>query len=463
MITAAERIASFPAAKSLERAAPAPVVVGNGRWSIGEWFIVSQTALPAVLLLPGTQAFRLPLRIAPYAISLALLVRWVHRGGLRGRLHPARVWLAAVVSLLVLMLVHPTTNTLLSAAAQIGLYLSVMAPALWMPECVRGCAHARRLLLVMLVCNGINACVGVMQVYDPERWMPAEISARVTNSDYGLDRVSYRGPDGYTVIRPPGLFDNPGAVAGPATYAGLLGVVFATAPGPIPIRIVAGFLAVAGVAAICLSFVRTSLIVLGGMFVVYVGLLLRRAEFGRLLIVVPFVVAVGLGGFSIGARLGGDAIVERFGTLRDEGADAYSNAGRTEQLQYGVGDLLFRFPLGAGLGRWGMMQEYFGDPLSENAPPIWAELQPNAWILDGGLLLVVFYVGALVITTRYNVRLIERPPHRGMRWLASIVMAANAGVIALIFGFTPFTNQIGMQYWLLTGVLHGAALREHTR
>jgi len=38
-----------------------------------------------------------------------------------------------------------------------------------------------------------------------------------------------------------------------------------------------------------------------------------------------------------------------------------------------------------------------------------------------------------------------------------MIFAANAGVLALVFGFTPFTTQVGLQYWFLAGVLHGVA------
>ena len=38
-------------------------------WGFAEVFIVSQTALPALLYLPGSQAFRLPIRFSAFAIS----------------------------------------------------------------------------------------------------------------------------------------------------------------------------------------------------------------------------------------------------------------------------------------------------------------------------------------------------------------------------------------------------------
>ena len=464
VITAAERTVTRARIEARERPGIAATTVKQvARWSAAEWFIVLQTALPALLFLPGTQAIRLPLRIAPFAISLALLAHWVFAGGLSERLHPARRWLTAIVILLALMLGHPFTNTAMSAIAQVFLYISVLGPAFWLPRTIRDTEHARRLLVLMLLCNGSNAVVGVLQAYDPARFMPAELSARVLNSTYGLSTVSYVGPDGTVVVRPPGLFDNPGAVAVPATYAALLGVVFATTPGPLPIRMLFGAFAVAGVAAICLSLVRTNLLVLGGMFAFYVWLLVRRNEFGRLALVVPLVIVVAVGGFRLGVHLGGDAVAERFGTLTDEGTAAYRNAGRTEQLQYAMTDLLMQFPLGAGPGRWGMMQDYFGDPLSATAPPIWAELQPNGWILDGGIFLVILYGLALFVTTREDIRLIKNANDRRFRLVAGVITAANAGVLAMIFGFTPFTNQMGTQYWVLTAILHGAALRQRAR
>ena len=129
-------------------------------------------------------------------------------------------------------------------------------------------------MTLLLVCNGINAFVGVMQVYDPGRWMPQEMSRLVTESEYGLGAVTYQGPNGL-IVRPPGLFDNPGAVAGPGMYAALLGLVFATSASvALEARPGARRDRFAGVAAIYFSQVRVSLVVLALMLATYVGLLL---------------------------------------------------------------------------------------------------------------------------------------------------------------------------------------------
>ena len=43
--------------------AQAAVVPSPTPWGFPELFVISQTALPALLYLPGTQAFRLPIRV----------------------------------------------------------------------------------------------------------------------------------------------------------------------------------------------------------------------------------------------------------------------------------------------------------------------------------------------------------------------------------------------------------------
>jgi hypothetical protein len=43
-------------------------------WGFPEFFVISQTAIPALLYLPGSQQFRLYIRIASFAISFATLL-----------------------------------------------------------------------------------------------------------------------------------------------------------------------------------------------------------------------------------------------------------------------------------------------------------------------------------------------------------------------------------------------------
>src|SRR3954469_4301006 len=75
-----------------------------------EWFAVGQTLLPALLFLPGSQAYRLPIRTGAYAISLvAFAVWWFGRGGRQRGKHPATGWIILTMLWLALMLLHPET------------------------------------------------------------------------------------------------------------------------------------------------------------------------------------------------------------------------------------------------------------------------------------------------------------------------------------------------------------------
>ena len=149
-------------------------------------------------------------------------------------------------------------------------YFAVMSPLFWAPSFVKTPEHLARLLGLLLICSGINSIVGVLQVYDPGRWMPAELSRVITDSSLGLGSVTYVGPNGRMIVRPPGLFDTPGAVAGPGMFAALLGVVFGLSALPLWQRAGAFALSGAGIAAIYLSQVRVSLVVTVFMFAVYV-------------------------------------------------------------------------------------------------------------------------------------------------------------------------------------------------
>src|SRR4051812_16362670 len=109
--------------------------------SFAEWFAISQTLMPALLLVPGSQAYRLPLRVGAYAISLvAFVLWWFDRGGrLRGT-HPAERFLLLVLVVVGLQIAHPNTNSLLAGLAQTGLYFAIFCPLFW----ARGYVHTRR-------------------------------------------------------------------------------------------------------------------------------------------------------------------------------------------------------------------------------------------------------------------------------------------------------------------------------
>ena len=422
-----------------------------------EWFVVLQTALPAVLLLPGTQAYRLPLRMGAYVIALVGFALWWFRSGAqRSGRHPAERWLVFVLFYLVLMIFHPLTSGLLAGVAQTLLYASVFCSVFWVQAFVTRPRQLVRILVLLLVCNGINSVVGVLQVYDPARFMPSQLSLSLSRT--ALAASTFVGPNGRPMMRPPGLFDTPGAVCGPGTVAALLGLVFAVESFAWWKRAAALFLSLAGISAIYLSHVRASLVVTIGMMAVYAAFLVLQNQKARLTVFSSLcvgIIFVGLAGSTI---IGGEGIRERFSTLLGDDPQKLYFESRGNQLQTGFTELASEYPFGAGLARWGMMHGYFADRSNLDSTEIWAEVQPSVWLLDGGLVLLSAYSLALLVTVWKEWKTTMGLASRNDRLWAATVAAVNVGTLALVFSFVPFVTQVGLQYWFLEGALYGAMI-----
>jgi len=445
----------MPASEARAAAITAPARIP---WGFAEVFIISQTALPALLYLPGSQAFRLPIRFSAFAISLGAFAWYQVESTTqlpRSRMQP---WVAAIMSLLAVMLFHPQTSSLVAGLAHLAVYFAVLAPLFWAPAFVRSPEHLARIMWILLLCSGANAVVGVLQVYDPGRWLPAEFSRVMSGSEAAMGSVTYIGAQGQRIVRPPGLFDTPGAVAGPAMFAALLGLVFAVSAIPVWKRALSLGIAGAGLAAIYLSQVRVSLVACVIMMATYTAVAMRQGRAARASqfgILAGGVVVLGL---SLAVTLGGTAISERVNSLF--AADPFSvyQGARGSQLSYTFFELLFLYPIGAGLGRWGMAAGYFGSS-NPNSPMIWAEIQFTGWMIDGGVLMVFVYLGAIVVTTLEQWRIAQATQYARLAVCAAVILAAGIGPAVMIVSFTPFVAQIGIQYWFLAGALHGVAYR----
>jgi len=418
-------------------------------WGWPEWYLVAQTALPALLYLPGTQAIRLPLRMGPFVLGfIAFALVHIKRGRLAA--HPSVPWLISVCVLLFLLLAHPMTE-IGEGIAQIGLYVSVMLPVFWVPDLIRGPTHLNRLLWILLICSGVNATVGLLQVHNPAQWLPQEFAQLSILSYDGA--LSYVGAGGRIIVRPPGLFDTPGAACGPGAVAAVLGLVFGLAPElSRPKRLISLALAFAGVAVIYLTHVRANFVVVLISASAFALVLFAQRRNHRAVVFLALLVAVLISALVFAVNIGGEGIQDRYGTLiaRNPLTVYYENRGVS--LQNAFQQLLFDYPLGAGLGQWGMAAHYFGATNSGK----FAEIQSSGWILDGGILLLLGYVAALFATITYEYRIAIHASNENLRYPAAIVVALNVGVIALTFSFVPFVSQVGIQFWFLAGALHGA-------
>src|SRR4026207_58349 len=90
----------------------APAVPPVIPWGFAEVFIISQTALPALLYLPGSQAFRLPIRFSAFAISLVAFAWYQVESTTQAPRSLMQPWVTAIMALLGLMLFHPETSSI---------------------------------------------------------------------------------------------------------------------------------------------------------------------------------------------------------------------------------------------------------------------------------------------------------------------------------------------------------------
>lgn len=433
------------------------------RWfpnGFAEWFALGLTFLPAILYLPNSQAYRLPARVGAYGISaFAFALWWFDRGGHKETRHPAERWLIMIAALLGAMILHPSTPGLLAGTAHAVLYFAIFSPLFWVPAYVTSRRRLIRVLAILLLCNGMNSLVGVLQVYDPDRWMPRQLSSLYTG-EMGRDALAaatYVGPGGRAIIRPPGLFDTPGAVCSAGTLAAVLGLIFFLEPLPWWKRLPALAMAVFGMAAIYLSHVRASFVVTLGMMAFYIVLMTMQRQGKRAAGFASLGTATVVVGLSLATLLGGESVQERFMTLLGDDPRTTYYQSRGVQVEYAFTDLVERFPFGAGLARWGMAAYYFGsDTGAIDQETVFAEVQPNAWILDGGWPLLILYTLALVAAVTFDMRLIRALRDPADSLLASIVVATNFGTLFFLFTFVPFGTAAGMQFWFLEGALHGA-------
>src|SRR5258708_5106663 len=182
---------------------------------------------------------------------------------------------------------------------------------------------------------------------------------------------------------------------------------------------------------------------------------------GRAARAVPFAVLAGtvvVLSFSLAVALGGATVTDRVFTLFASDPLTVYKGARGDLMTFTFFDLMYQYPLGAGLGRWGMAAGYFGssNPTSE---AIWAEIQFTGWMIDGGVLMIAVYLGALVTTTLSEWRIAQDARNPRLAVCAAVVLAANIGPALMIISFTPFVTPVGIQYWVLPGALHGVACR----
>jgi hypothetical protein len=170
---------------------------------------------------------------------------------------------------------------------------------------------------------------------------------------------------------------------------------------------------------------------------------------------VSLAAALVIGSFVWAVTLGGDAVAERFEGILDSGVVDTYQENRGFFLEYTIRELVFEYPFGAGLGRWGMMSLYFGEPGNWQFPSLHAEIQLTGWLYDGGILMWVLYGMAIVMALRntYRIAIIrEHPLHE----FAVMALSVQVLIVGLCFTGPAFNTQLGILFWLMTATVFAA-------
>jgi hypothetical protein len=429
------------------------------RWGWPELFIALQLLWGLSLFIPGAQAYRTIIRATPYALSGAALV-YYFRGGREQSLPASTTWLIVSFGLLLLNLLHETAHWM-AGSAQIVFQICISAPVFWMAKAVRTDARMRRVLWVCFIASALGAVVGVLQVYFPEEFLPPEFSALAQSLNPNLvQSLTYVGANGREIVRPPGLSDLPGGAAVSGMMSMILGLSLGLGRNlRWYVRLGCFAAAVVGMTALYFTHVRSFALVAAGAVALFALLRLRQGRTVEGTLTLAAGAALVAGAYLWALAVGGDAVSDRFASIADSGVLRTFQEQRGLVIRDTLSELLYQFPLGAGLGRWGMMQTLFGDSTMWQAPAIHVEVQLTGWLLDGGIPLLLLYGGALATAIRLSYLGAVATLDRARQDVAVIVLCMQLILISLCMSGPVFNTQLGIMFWAVTGALFGATLR----
>ncbi len=113
-----------------------------------------------------------------------------------------------------------------------------------------------------------------------------------------------------------------------------------------------------------------------------------------------------------------------------------------------------KYPFGAGLGRWGMMNIYFGTQTNPDSKPLYSEIQWSSWLFDGGVPLMALYTLAIALAMIFALRMsVDRRISQDLNFWALIVFAFNIACLADCFDYTYFAGESGMMFWFLNAMI----------
>ena len=393
--------------------------------------------------------------MAAFGVSLVFLVIIPSRSTWRT---PLRASALCILALFGLEFFHPEGSGMLAALAALMLNLAVMAPIFWMPRTGTNAVNLQSLVTIFWLFYSASAVLGVLQAYFPGQFQPPLSAVWAANSRSTLAGMEIELASGVRVFRPMGLTDSPGGAAFGGLYAVLFGTgVLVASEAPFRgARVVAVGSMVAGLMCLYLCQIRSLLVMAAVCVLTLLGLLVVTRRLSKVVGLLGAVGAIVPGAFALAFTIGGKAMTNRLNTLveADPGTVYYANRGQF--LESTLTHYLPLYPLGAGLGRYGMLNAYFGNP----ADSLWVEIQWTAWLFDGGVLMILLYVLAILLASWGCLkvalgRIGATDPSLAL-W-GAVIFAYNVGAFAICFNYPLFVGTGGVEFWLLNMALLCAA------
>lgn len=422
---------------------------------MAEWYALVLLLGSALVFVPGSTVLRPVIRGLPYAVSLGILV-WYLSARSRRYFPPIVKWIVPTVVLYVANMFHPLTDPLLGVGV-IAFQLAILGPVFWIGGSIHSADHLERLLLLIWGMSLLNAIVGVLQAAFPLIFMPPDF--------YGHQAViaqqTYTGPFGKEIVRPPGLSDLPGAASSSGAVVTILGLALAVRKERSPmLRGIALLSVPLGLFVLYLTQVRVfALLTIFGVIVFGVIAFYQGRGRGLFTITGGVALLVLLAGLNMPTYNPSNpyAPSSRFAQILERGLFESFMENRGIFLVKTFDEYLWKYPVGAGLGRWGIIREYFGkgSPFSQ----IWVEIQPTGWLLDGGVLMWIVYPGALVAAMLYALSVALRRRDRQLSFLGATVLGLQVVIVGSGLAGPVFNTVFGILFWMLTAGLYAVVER----
>jgi hypothetical protein len=416
-------------------------------------FMLIQFIFQLLLLVPGIGAARTAIRVGSFGLSLYLLTKSDNETVD----YPVRFSAYGILLVLFLSLCFSFhLNSLPAGLGQIAMYLAILGPLLWASKFPLSAQGFRNLLTLLWAFQAISSVFGLLQTYFPAQFQ-FQVSS-VYDNNPNLEGLKIVLENGVSIYRPSGLTDQPGGAALAGFYTVLFGIAFfleGKSKYLSKLGLASTFI---GFFCIYMSQIRNVLIATCLCISCLLIVLAFTRNFKRAVTLIGTIQPMILGTFGWAVAVGGTKTLDRITSLFAGSAEDVYRQNRGHFLEDTINVLLPKYPWGAGLGRWGMMNAYFGKNGNPLTDQIWVEIQWTGWLLDGGIPLIFAYTSALVLASYLTLKIsFDRQRQDELSFWSAVIFSYNIGIIMITFNYPVFISQMGMEFWLLNAALFVAA------